>query len=78
MQGGSFLVLEDFYSFIANLKFDYSDSFHDVVDIIFNRDGAKELTELRKSLALMLERFLEESSHGKTESSSPHLTFLLS
>ena len=30
----------DLYSFIANVKLDDGDSFHDVVDVIFKRDGA--------------------------------------
>lgn len=33
----------DLYSFIANVKLDEGDSFHDVVDVIFNRDGATGL-----------------------------------
>ena len=30
----------DLYSFFANVKLDDGDSFHDVVDVIFKRDGA--------------------------------------
>jgi hypothetical protein len=33
-------VAMDLYSFIANVKLDDGDSFHDVVDVIFKRDGA--------------------------------------
>ena len=33
----------DLYSFIATVKLDEGDSFHDVVDVIFKRDGAKGL-----------------------------------
>ena len=35
----------DLYSFIASVTLDEGDSFHDVVDVIFNRDGAKGLKE---------------------------------
>ena len=38
-------VSMDLYSFIATVKLDEGDSFHDVVDVIFNRDGAKGLKE---------------------------------
>ena len=33
-------VAMDLYSFIANVKLDDGGSFHDVVDVIFKRDGA--------------------------------------
>ncbi len=33
-------VAMDLYSFIANVKLDDGDSFHDVVDVIFKRDDA--------------------------------------
>ena len=42
----------DLYSFIANVKLDEGDSFHDVVDVIFTRDGARGL---RKFLDLIIE-----------------------
>ena len=35
----------DLYSFIATVKLDEGDSFHDVVDVIFTRDGARGLRE---------------------------------
>ena len=55
-----------FYSFIANVKLDEGDSFHDVVDVIYNRDGAKGLKEFLDGLVIMLEGFQEENSQGKT------------
>ena len=59
-------VSMDLYSFIARVKLDEGDSFHDVVDVIFNRDGAKGLKEFVDGLVVMLEGFQEESSRGKT------------
>lgn len=56
----------DLYSFIATVKLDEGDSFHDVVDVIFNRDGAKGLKEFLNGLVVMLEGFQEENSQGKT------------
>tara|TARA_B100001093_G_scaffold58241_1_gene49267 strand:- start:78 stop:323 length:246 start_codon:yes stop_codon:yes gene_type:complete len=56
----------DLYSFIANVKLDEGDSFHDVVDVIFNRDGATGLREFLDGLVLMLEGFQEENSQSKT------------
>ena len=56
----------DLYSFITTVKLDESDSFHDVVDVIFNRDGAKGLKEFLDGLVAMLEGFQEENSQGKT------------
>ena len=56
----------DLYSFIANVKLDEGDSFHDVVDVIFTRDGAKGLKEFLDDLVVMLEGFQEENSQGKT------------
>ena len=35
----------DLYSFIANIKLNEGDSFHDVVDVIFKRDSARGLKE---------------------------------
>ena len=49
----------DLYSFIANVKLDEGDSFHDVVDVIFERDGAKGLKDFLESLVKMLEEFQE-------------------
>ena len=51
----------DLYSFIANVKLDEGDSFHDAVDVIFERDGAKGLREFLDNLALMLEGFRDEN-----------------
>ena len=51
----------DLYSFIATVKLDEGDSFHDVVDVIFNRDGAKGLKEFLDGLVEMLEGFKEKS-----------------
>lgn len=50
----------DLYSFIANVKLDEGDSFHDVVNVIFERDGARGLKEFLDSLVLMLEGFRGE------------------
>lgn len=54
------------YFFIATVKLDEGDSFHDVVDVIFNRDGAKGLKEFLDGLVVMLKGFQEEKSQGKT------------
>ena len=50
----------DLYSFLANVKLDDGDSFHDVVDVIFSRDGVKGLKEFLNGLVVMLEGFREE------------------
>ena len=50
-------VSMDLYSFIANVKLDEGDSFHDVVDVIYSRDGAKGLKEFLDGLVVMLEGF---------------------
>ena len=42
------------YLFIANVKLDDGDSFDDVVDVIFKRDGAKGLREFLNGLVVML------------------------
>ena len=54
-------VSMDLYSFIATVKLDEGDSFHDVVDVIFNRDGAKGLKEFLDGLVEMLEGFKRNS-----------------
>ena len=59
-------VSMDLYSFIATVKLDEGDSFHDVVDVIFKRDGAKGLKEFLDGLVIMLEGFKEKNSQGKT------------
>ena len=56
----------DLHSFIATLKLDEGDSFHDVVEAIFNRDGAKGLREFLDGLVLMLEGFRAENPQDKT------------
>ncbi len=47
----------DLYLCIANIKLDDGDSFYDVVDVIFKRDGAKGLEELLNGLVVMLKGF---------------------
>ena len=44
----------DLYSLIAIVKLDDGDSFDDVVDVIFKRDGAKGLREFLNGLVVML------------------------
>jgi hypothetical protein len=56
-------VAMDLYSFIANVKLDDGDSFHDVVDVIFKRDGAKGLKEFLNGLVVMLEGFQKDNSN---------------
>ena len=53
----------DLYSFIATVKLDEGDSFHDVVDVIFNRDGAKRLKEFLDGLVVMLDGFQEQNTN---------------
>ena len=53
----------DLYSFIANVKLDDGDSFHDVVDVIFKRDGAKGLREFLNGFVIMLEGFQKDNSN---------------
>ena len=53
----------DLYSFIATVKLDEGDSFHDVVDVIFNRDGAKGLKEFLDGLVVMLDGFQEQNTN---------------
>ena len=56
-------VSMDLYSFIATVKLDEGDSFHDVVDIIFKRDGAKGLREFLDGLVVMLDGFQTDNSN---------------
>ena len=56
----------DLYSFIANVKLDEGESFHDVVDVIFKRDGAKGLKEFLDGLVVMLVGFKQEDTESKT------------
>lgn len=50
----------DLYSFIATVKLDDGDTFHDAVDTVFARDGATGLREFLDGLVLMLEGFNKE------------------
>ena len=50
----------DLYSFIATVKLDNGDTFHDAVDTIFARDGASGLREFLDSLVSMLESFIDK------------------
>ena len=50
-------VSMDLYSFNATVKLDQGDGFHDVFDVIFNRDGAKGLKKFLDSLVVMLKGF---------------------
>ena len=50
----------DLYSFVADVKLDEGESFHDTVDAIFSRDGASGLREFLESLFLMLNEFRKE------------------
>ena len=52
----------DLYSFIATVKSDDGDSFHDNVDFIFERDGPRGLREFLESLIELLQDFHEENS----------------
>ena len=53
----------DLYSFIANVKLDGGDSFYDVVDVIFKRDGAKGLKDFLNGLVFMLGGFQKDNSN---------------
>ena len=50
----------DLYSFIATVKLDDGDTFHDAVDTIFARDGARGLREFLDGLISMLEEFRDQ------------------
>jgi len=50
----------DLYSFITTVKLDDGDSFHDAVDTIFARDGARGLRDFLEGLVSMLEEFSKE------------------
>lgn len=52
----------DLYSFIANVRLEDSNSFHEVADVIFNRDGATALKEFLDGLIELLEDFREENA----------------
>ena len=53
----------DLYSFVATVKLGEGESFHDVVDVIYNRDGAKGLREFLDGLVVMLEGFQNDNSN---------------
>ena len=55
----------DLYSFIATVKSDDGDSFHDNVDFIFERDGPRGLREFLESLIELLQDFHEENSKNR-------------
>lgn len=50
----------DLYSFIATVKLDDGDTFHDAVDTIFARDDARGLREFLDGLISMLEEFRDQ------------------
>ena len=50
----------DLYSFIATVKLDDGDTFHDAVDTIFARDGARGLRDFLDGLISMLEEFKDQ------------------
>ena len=52
----------DLYSFIATAKLDDGDSFHDNVDVIYDRDGPRGLREFLESLIELLHDFQEENT----------------
>jgi hypothetical protein len=53
----------DLYSFIANVKLDKGDGFHDAVDVIFNRDGAAGLRSFLNELIELLEEMQAENNN---------------
>jgi len=52
----------DLYSFIANVKLDEGNSFHDAVDVIFDREGAAGLREFLENLVAMMREFHGENA----------------
>lgn len=52
----------DLYSFIANVKIDEGESFHDAVDVIFDREGAIGLREFLNNLIAMMKEFYRENA----------------
>jgi hypothetical protein len=55
----------DLYSFIATVKLDEGESFHDAVDVIFNRDGATGLRNFLEALLEMIEGFKTTKSNSE-------------
>ena len=51
----------DLYSLVANVMLDRGDSFHDAVDVIFNRDGATGLRSFLNSMIELLEDLQAEN-----------------
>ena len=51
----------DLYSFIATVKLNKGDSFDDVVDVIFDRDGAEGLKDFVDRLIVIMEDFHREN-----------------
>ena len=51
----------DLYSFIANVRLDRGDSFHDAVNVIFNRDGAAGLRSFLNNIIELLENMQDEN-----------------
>ena len=55
-------LFTDLYSFIANLKLDEGDSFHEVVDTILNEEGASGLREFLAGLTETLVYFQQQTT----------------
>ena len=51
----------DLYSFVANVRLDRGDSFHDAVDVIFNRDGATGLRSFLDNMIELLHNMQDEN-----------------
>jgi len=51
----------DLYAFIANLRLDKGESFHEAVDVIFNRDGATGLRSFLNEMIELLEDMQAEN-----------------
>jgi hypothetical protein len=55
----------DLYSFVATVRLDKGDSFHDAVDVIFRRDGATGLRSFLNSMIELLEDLQAENKKCK-------------
>jgi len=53
----------DLYSFVAIIKLEEGESFHHVVDVIFERDGAIGLRKFFDGLVVMLDGFKMDNSN---------------
>jgi len=51
----------DLYAFIANVRLDKGESFHEAVDVIFNRDGATGLRSFLNEMIELLEDMQAEN-----------------